>query len=77
MILNFAKVSETRQTELYHLFHISKYYFNIYLRGGLREHHGVPQPQYMVFNTEPPEIYMRHASSPAYSVCVYVVYVHV
>jgi len=37
MLSDFAKVSETRQTELYHLFHISKYYFNIYLRGRLRK----------------------------------------
>lgn len=36
MLSYFAKVSETRQTELYHLFHTSKYYFNIYLRGRLR-----------------------------------------
>jgi len=36
MISDFAKVSKTRQTELYHLFHISKYYFDIYLRGGLQ-----------------------------------------
>jgi len=60
-------------------------------QGQTKEHHGVPQPQYMVFNTEPPDIYMRRVYSPVYSVCdvcvcvlwhvmfmyVCVVYVHV
>jgi hypothetical protein len=38
-------------------------------QGQIKEHHGVCQPQYMVFNTEPPDSYIRHASSPVYSVC--------